>query len=230
MATKNGATFIEEQLASILAQLTPTDEVVISDDYSHDDTLTVIRSFQDSRIRLLESRSEKGIAKNFEASITASHGDFIFLSDQDDIWLANKVDKMKEALNKYDLVMSDCQVIDEEERVKEISCYRLNRSGKGVLKNLLKNSYMGCCMAFRSHLKKRALPFPSDIPMHDIWLGLIAEMYYSVHFMPDILLSYRRHGGNVSTTGGVSTLSMTRKLTDRCNLIKNLFIHRYHAR
>ena len=230
MATKNGATFIKEQLVSILAQLTPADEIIISDDYSRDDTLTVIRSFQDSRIRLLESRSEKGITKNFEASIAASIGDFIFLADQDDIWLTGKVDKMKEALKQYDLVMSDCQVIDDKKRVKNISYYRLNRSGKGVLKNLLKNSYMGCCMAFRSNLKKRALPFPADIPMHDIWLGLIAEMYFNVHFMPDVLLSHRRHESNASTTGGASRLPITRKFADRYIMIKNLFIHRYHAR
>lgn len=94
--TRNGAAFLKEQLTSILAQLTPYDEVVISDDCSGDDTLTVIPSFQDPRIRLLESRPIKGIAKNFEASIAASTGDSIFLADQDDIWLRDRVNKMED--------------------------------------------------------------------------------------------------------------------------------------
>lgn len=230
MATRNGATFIKEQLTSILAQLNPSDEVVISDDCSSDDTLTVIRSFQDSRIRLLESRQEKGITKNFEASIAASRGDLIFLADQDDIWLAGKVNKMRQALQEYDLVMSDCQVVDDNLHVRDHSFYSLNKSGKGILKNLFKNSYMGCCMAFRSDLKMRALPFPYDIPMHDIWLGLIAEVYFRVFFMPEVLVLHRRHGANASTSGTASRQPINRKLADRYRVVKNLFIHKYHAR
>src|SRR5688500_13094934 len=93
MATKNGATFIKEQLDSILPQLATDDEIIISDDCSGDDTLTVIRAFQDPRIRLLESSSEKGITRNFESSLNASKGDYIFLADQDDVWLPGKVNR-----------------------------------------------------------------------------------------------------------------------------------------
>src|SRR5690606_37158197 len=111
MATRNGASFLKEQIESILPQLNRDDEIVISDDCSGDDTLTVIRTFQDSRIRLLESRSEEGITRNFEASLKASRGDFIFLADQDDVWLPGKVTRMKQALKNYDLVMSDCRLV-----------------------------------------------------------------------------------------------------------------------
>jgi glycosyltransferase involved in cell wall biosynthesis len=229
MATRNGERFIKEQLISILAQLTPNDEVIISDDFSSDDTLTVIRSFQDSRIRLLESRQEKGIAKNFEASITASTGDIIFLADQDDIWLAGKVNKMKSALENYDLVMSDCQVVDENLKLRHYSFYDLNGSRKGLFRNLVKNSYMGCCMAFRSKLKARVLPFPVDVPIHDMWIGLIAELYYNVYFMPDSLVMHRRHDTNASTSGSSSRHALTRKLANRFTMIKNIFLNRYYA-
>src|SRR5690349_12934770 len=230
MATRNGETFIKEQLDSILPQLTPEDEIVVSDDCSSDSTLTVIRSLQDSRIRLLESSSEKGIARNFEASLMASKGDFIFLADQDDVWLPEKISKMKNALLHHDLVMSDCRLVDDNLQLQSESFYDLNGSGRGLFKNLLKNSYMGCCMAFTKRLKERALPFPPDIPMHDYWVGLVAEVYsFSVCFMPDVLLLHRRHDANASTSGKASRHSMNEKLAHRYRMIKNLFIHKYHA-
>ena len=229
MATKNGATFIKEQLDSILAQLRDEDEIIISDDCSSDDTLTVVRSFQDPRIRLLESRSEKGIARSFEASLNASHGEYIFLADQDDVWLPEKVNKMIQALKDYDLVMSDCHLVDDNLGLNTRSFYHYNRSGKGLFRNLLKNSYMGCCMAFTKALKDRALPFPDDIPMHDFWIGLIGELYFKVYFMPDVLVLHRRHASNATTSGKRSKYSIDQKLVHRYKMIKNLFIHRYHA-
>jgi glycosyltransferase involved in cell wall biosynthesis len=229
MATRNGGTFIREQLESILPQLMPEDEIVISDDCSSDSTLTVIRSFQDSRIRLLESGSEKGITRNFEASLNASKGDFIFLADQDDVWLPEKLSKMKQALLNHDLVMSDCHLVDDNLQLQRESFYDLNKSGKGLFKNLFKNSYMGCCMAFTKRLKERALPFPVDIPMHDYWVGLVAEVYFSVYFMPEPLVLHRRHDSNASTSGNASQYSINEKLAQRFRMIKNLFIHKYYA-
>ena len=229
MATKNGATFIKEHLSSILAQMNPSDELIISDDCSGDDTLTAIRSFQDSRIRLLESSSEKGITRNFEASLKASRGEFIFLADQDDVWLPGKVNRMKQALTYYDLVVCDCHLVDDSLQVQRQSFYDINRSGKGFLKNLIKNSYMGCCMAFTRRLKKRALPFPSDIPIHDFWIGLVAEVYFSIYFMPEPLVLHRRHESNASTSGRASRNSINEKIAQRYKIVKNLFIHKFYA-
>ncbi len=229
MATRNGASFLKEQIDSILPQLGLEDEIVISDDCSGDDTLTVIRTFQDSRIRLLESRSEKGITRNFEASLKASHGDYIFLADQDDVWLPGKVKRMKQALKQYDLVISDCHLVDDTLQVLQRSFYDLNRSGKGLIKNLIRNSYMGCCMAFTKKLKERALPFPSDIPMHDFWIGLIAELYFRIHFMREALVLHRRHDSNASTSGDLSPNSINEKLAQRYRIIKNLIIHKSYA-
>ena len=229
MATKNGATFIKEQVASILPQLGPDDEIVVSDDCSSDDTLTILRTFQDSRIRLLESRPEKGINRNFEASLMASKGDFIFLADQDDVWLPGKVNKMTHALKNYDLVLSDCHLVDDHLQMQKASFFNINKSGKGLFRNLLKNSYMGCCMAFTKRLKDRALPFPADIPMHDCWIGLLAEIYFDVYFMPEILVLHRRHDANASTSGRSSQYSINEKLIQRYRMMKNLFIHKYYA-
>nr|AIA84980.1 Glycos_transf_2 [uncultured Leptotrichia sp.] len=90
MATYNGSSFIKAQLESILFQLNTNDEVVISDDGSSDDTLSIIEAFNDPRIRLIEGPKIHSVAHNFEYAIRHSRGDIIFLSDQDDVWLNNK--------------------------------------------------------------------------------------------------------------------------------------------
>ncbi len=229
MGTKDGATFIGEQLESILPQLTGNDEIVISDDNSADDTLKIIRSFRDARIRVLESTSERGITKTFQASLMTGRGEFIFLADQDDVWLPGKVAIMKAALKEYDLVVSDCKLVDDTLRTKTHSFYDVNRSGRGLVKNLVKNSYMGCCMAFTRKLRDRALPFPPDVPIHDFWIGLIAELYFKVHFIPDVLVLHRQHGSNATTTGESSQQPINKKLLSRYQMVKNLFIHKYYA-
>lgn len=229
MGTKDGAAFIAEQLDSILTQLTGNDEVVIADDCSSDDTLKIIRSFGDPRIRVLESPAERGITRTFQASLMASRGDFIFLADQDDVWLPGKVAIMKAALAEYDLVVSDCNLVDDNLRIQSRSFYDKNGSGRGLLKNLVKNSYMGCCMAFTRKLRDRALPFPADVPIHDFWIGLIGELYFKVRFLPDVLVLHRRHGSNASTSGETSHQSINKKLLYRYQVVKNLFIHKYYA-
>jgi glycosyltransferase involved in cell wall biosynthesis len=229
MATKNGAPFLREQLESILPQLTEEDEVVISDDCSVDETLKAITSFQDRRLRVLENHSVRGITGNFERCLKAAQGNYIFLADQDDVWLPHKVEVMKNALARFDLVMSDCQLVDDLLRMQERSFYSVNNSGKGLIKNLIKNSYMGCCMAFTSRVRDRAVPFPADIPIHDFWLGLVAELYFNVHFLPDILLLHRRHCSNASTSGRVSDHSLREQLANRYRTIKNLFIFKNYA-
>jgi glycosyltransferase involved in cell wall biosynthesis len=229
MATKNGASYIAAQIDSILSQLSPADELIISDDGSTDDTLQVIGSYRDKRIKLIQHGFAQGITRNFEASLMASSGDLIFLADQDDVWAPSKVEVMLRHLEHHDLVISDCVMVDHSLRVKNESFFTKNRSGKGLIRNLLKNSYMGCCMAFSRKLLRRALPFPKDIPIHDFWIGLIGEMHFDVKFIPDVLVYYRRHSANASSTGGISPFSLPRKVANRYRIIKSLFLHKSYA-
>jgi glycosyltransferase involved in cell wall biosynthesis len=229
MATKNGADYITEQLDSILLQLQPGDELIISDDRSTDNTIDIIHSYNDDRIRLIQNEHPKGIPKNFETSLQASKGDFIFLADQDDIWLPDKVNVMMRYLKYYDLVISDCQVVDHKLKIKSKSFFSSNNSRSGLIKNLLKNSYMGCCMAFNRKLLNRALPFPKEIPIHDFWIGMIGELYFNVHFTPEVLMKHRRHFTNASTTGEKSLLSLPQKVEQRYKTIKSLFFHKSYA-
>jgi glycosyltransferase involved in cell wall biosynthesis len=229
MATKNGAAYIREQLDSILMQLDAGDELIISDDASTDETMAIVQSYTDSRIKLIQNLKPKGVTRNFEASLMASAGNYIFLSDQDDVWVPLKIKTMLHHLQQYDLVVSDCLVVDHTLKTKSTSFFTANKSGKGLLRNILKNSYMGCCMAFNRKLLMRALPFPHDIPIHDFWIGLIGEVHFNVKFLPEMLVYHRRHFSNTSSTGENSPLSFQQKLAGRYHIIKNLFLHRSYA-
>jgi glycosyltransferase involved in cell wall biosynthesis len=215
LATYNGGVYVDEQLRSVLAQLGPDDEVVVSDDGSTDDTLEVIANLGDSRIRVFDGRGRLGVARNFELALQAACGDTIFLCDQDDVWLPGKVERCLAVLADYPLVVTDCVVVDGELNPLPPSFFRMRHSRPGVLHNLWKNSYLGCCMAFRRELLQIALPFPSRIPMHDMWLGMIAESNGGTCFVPVPLLLYRRHGGNASDTAGRSTAGLGKMIANR---------------
>ena len=91
MATYNGEKYIQEQIRTILQNLTDNDELVISDDGSKDQTRKMIEAFQDKRIKFIQG-PKKGIKQNFANAIKHTSGDIIFLADQDDIWMKNKVE------------------------------------------------------------------------------------------------------------------------------------------
>lgn len=206
MAAYHGEKYIAEQLSSILPQLSAGDEVLVSDDAPGGETEMIVRSFarEDSRVRYLEGPGQ-GVVRNFEFVLSQATGDVLFLCDQDDVWLPNKVERVMTAIESGAcLVLHDASVTDGALSVTEPSFFDKHGSKPGFLRNFLRNSYMGCCMAFTRQVAENALPFPKQIPMHDQWLGLVAEKTGKVVFLREPLLLYRQHGGNV--TGGATTL------------------------
>lgn len=221
LAAYNGERFIRRQLESILPQLGPGDEVIVSDDGSTDQTLAVVRSLNDPRIRIVRNTGRRGPVGNFENALNQVRGEFIFLSDQDDVWLPDKVHRLRPLLETHNLVLSDCTVVDAGGRTLFPSFFAHRGSRPGLLRNLYKNSYVGCCMAFRRSLLKRALPFPKGLYMHDWWLGLLAEAGGSVCFYPESTLLYVRHGQNASPTSEGS-LGWVDRILNRWGLIRSL--------
>lgn len=231
MATYNGAEYIQEQLQSILSQIGPEDEIVISDDGSTDATLEVIKSIGSPCIRIVQGPRMKSPSKNFENALDQAKGDIIFLCDQDDVWQPNKVAVMLQALKTAACVVSDCRVVDAQLNVMDPSFYQVVRKHEGRWYNLLvRNCYLGCCMAMRREVLDKALPFPKTVPMHDIWLGNVAAFYYSLRFIPDNLMVYRRHGKNASTTSDPSASSLRQKLVYRYQIVAGLLSRINHHR
>lgn len=224
MATYNGEKFIRSQIESILTQLGPADELIISDDGSADNTLEIIKEFRDNRIKIYKGNF-KNFIRNFENALTKAKGEFIFLSDQDDVWESTKVQRILPLLQQFDLVISDSSVVDEELNPLNPSFFKLLRSGKGIVKNVLKSTYYGSCMAFRKNVLTTALPFPDTTEIgHDLWLGLVAEMTGSVLFLEEPLIKYRRHNATFTVTGvGKSKRSLLLKLKGRVIITKEIF-------
>ncbi len=228
MATYNGGKFIREQLESILSQLSSDAEIVIADDGSADDTLAVVKSIGDARLRLLPAEKHLGVIYNFERALQASKGEIIFLADQDDIWLSGKVSRVLNALEDADFVTHDAFMLrpsDNQEcswtrsgKLSEIRPYK-----KGLIANWWKNCYSGNCMAFRRNVLERALPFPRNLPMHDQWLGLVAEKFFRVSYVAEPLVEYRQHSGN-ATHIGRSPAGFRQKIKWRLDLARAIFL------
>lgn len=201
MATYNGEKYIKEQIESILKNMNEFDELVISDDGSTDNTIKIIETFQkkDKRIKLVYG-PKKGVKQNFANAIKNTAGKYIYLSDQDDVWCDNKIEKVMETFNKEKclIVVHNADIVDGNLNSKNQTFFEFRNSGSGRLKNLYKNTYIGCCMAFDSSLKDKILPIPNNIEMHDQWIGMIGEKYGKSMFIDECLIKYRRHEDNVS--------------------------------
>jgi len=226
LAFRNGELFLKQQVDSILPQLSFDDELICSDDGSTDSSLEILKSFNDNRIKIIQSPATNNHVKNFESALAYCTGDLIFLSDQDDVWEHNKVELTKLHLQHYDLVISDCSLIDEKNNELASSMFKIQKSKSGILKNLIKNTYMGCCMAFKRSVLEKALPFPAHLKAHDQWIGLIAERYFNVLFLPQPLVKYRKHENNFTQTGKKSRLSRLEQFSYRITLIKHLTLNR----
>jgi len=226
MATYNGARFIDEQISSILTQLNPADELIISDDGSTDDTLYKIMAWNDPRIVLLTNSGRRGPVGNFGNALRHAGGEIIFLADQDDIWLEDKVRAQLDALVEYDLVLSDARVVDEEERLLFPSFFKMNRSGPGFIRNWVNNSFMGCCMAFNRKILDYVLPFPDNIAMHDSWIGLNATLIGRCCFLDKPLLLYRRHGRNTMASFKKNHLPVSYQIRYRIEMMIHILIRR----
>lgn len=220
IAAYNGEKYIMEQLRSVLCQLGENDEIVISDDLPSGSTFPAIEELvkNDKRIVYIKGPG-KGVIKNFENAIKNAKGDYIFLCDQDDVWLDGKVEAVKKELDGGALVvMHDAYITDDELKITEESFFASHGSSTGYIKNIIKNSYIGCCMAFSAKLKPYILPFPENLPMHDQWIGLIGEKTGKVALINKQYIYYRRHDGAV--TGGQTSLSQ--KINWRLSIIKAL--------
>jgi len=203
MATYNGEKYIKEQLDSIIHQLGISDEIIISDDESTDYTINILKKYNDPRIKIYKHRRKKQkfkysyTAKNFENALIHANGDIIFLSDQDDVWIDGKINKMLKKLEDNDFVLSDCSFVDFNLNILVLSKFQFENVKKGFWRNIYKNGYLGSSMAFKKYILKYVLPFPNNVP-HDMWIGIIGNIICKQVLLYEPTLLYRRHDMNVS--------------------------------
>jgi len=220
LAAYQGEDYIEAQLRSILPQLAHGDEIIVSDDKPGGATERIVRRVMadDPRVIYVEGKGQ-GVVANFVNAIRHCRGERIFLCDQDDVWLPDKVRRVNDAFDAgATLVLHNAYVTDRDLNITDYSFFALRGSKPGFVRNIVKNSYMGCCMAFDRRLLKKIMPMPKYLPMHDQWIGLMGEVYGKVTFLDAPLIYYRRTGSNV--TGGETTTKQ--KLQWRRYLLKRL--------
>jgi glycosyltransferase involved in cell wall biosynthesis len=219
MATFNGEKYIKEQIDSILNQTLKINELIISDDGSTDNTINIIRNYNDNRIKLLNG-PHNGVKQNFANAINNTTGDIIFLSDQDDVWLNNKVEMIIKVFQNKNCqcIVHDCDVVSSQKVIID-SFFDYRKSKSGITNNIIKNSYLGCCMAFTKNMIKYILPIPNTIEMHDQWIGIICEKHGKSIFLKEKLIHYRRHSDNVSS---MKHYPLWKMIKNRIRIIKEL--------
>lgn len=237
MATYNGEKFIERQLNSILPQLNESDEVIIVDDSSKDNTINLIEKMRkkDNRIKWVQNNPNLGVLQSFNKAIHLAKGDILFLCDQDDYWYENKVEKIMKVFNEDQsvyLVSHDAEVKDNEFNLIDDSWdhYNGNKKTNSIVQTIIKNSYTGCMMAFKKELRDDTAEFPKKIQMHDQWLALVAmKNQYKIINLEDKLMAYIRHGANVTgekrpviemIQGRVNTMMSILKYNNRVDKVK----------
>jgi len=213
MAVFNGEQYLHAQLSSILEQLRSSDQLIIVNDLSTDNTLRIINQFHDHRICLFNNKSNLGVVKSFETALQHATGDYIFFSDQDDIWLPGKVDIILSTFLRTNAlaVVTDGIVVNEDLDIMHASFFLLRSSGPGIVNNFIRNTFIGCCMAIRRDVIGLILPFPRYVPMHDEWAGLISSICGTVQFVHQPLIMYRRHSQNVTNLHSGSILFIATK-------------------
>lgn len=215
-----GEAYIAQQIASILPQLAAGDELLVSDDSPPDlgATREAVAAFADPRIRYLAG-PRRGVIKNIEFLLGQARGALLVLSDQDDVWLPGKLEYIRTLdTTKPVLLLHDAHITDEALRDSGVTLFHALGVGPGLVRNLVKNGFTGCCMALTRPLLDHVLPFPEGIPMHDQWLGLQALRRGTVIYLDKPLLLYRRHEGTQTGHGS----SLKQKLLWRARMLKAL--------
>lgn len=211
LCTYNGAQYLREQLDSILKQTLRPDEIVISDDCSTDSTMSVINEYQaaypDTAIRVYVNDFNLGYRVNFSKAIEACTGDIIFLSDQDDIWMPDKISTILDWFKKHpkkNVVFTNGRFIDGDSNpiynnLSLFKCVGMTRMARFWMRCgycmelfLKNNRATGATMAIRADFKKH-FHIENDGPLHDEMICLKAINEECIGFINKKLISYRIH-------------------------------------
>ena len=244
IATYNGQEFIKEQLLSILNQTMPVDEIVICDDQSSDDTVKIIQELLCDKIYLYQNEKNLGYKLNFKKALSYCKGDYIFLCDQDDIWLENKVEVMMQIMNvnknikvlasTYDLIDENNNPIhiDINPKFSNKNMYKCKVKTNALVKVpferlIVENSFQGCALCLRKQVNEKFQRCFSVDFHHDWLINILASEQNGMYFLNIPLFKYRIHSKNtIGLKGNVTLKSMdhlvsTNTVDARTNTAKN---------
>ena len=234
MATYNGEKYLAEQLDSIINQTYHNWNLLIRDDNSTDRTLEIIQDYQkkDNRIKLLkDNEGNLGIVKNFEELLKNSESEFIMFSDQDDIWIENKLDVYLKTAEKIKskgfLLHSDAVLFNKNKSDASIRTFISKKAEKKGLENTFFNYFVqGATILISKEIKNFILPFPKEAYLHDRYIHLISELFFERVFINQHLIYYRQHDNNqIGAKNSLKKLLSKRYFDNRdYTMIKAIFL------
>ena len=201
MPTYNGSKFVGDMITSILEQTVAVDEIIIRDDGSQDGTIKLIEEFSIAHPRIslhTDCHLRLGVHKSFERLLSLATGDVIFLADQDDRWLPEKVERILSIMHRnpqYSYFIHDAMICDAE----------LCPTGRSKLENIVDFSgndeafVMGACVTIRRELLHKVLPIPASTT-YDAWIAWVSKSLRQRFLIEEKLILYRRHQTNDSSS------------------------------
>ena len=208
MATYNGELFIREQLDSILTQTFCDWELIVCDDRSSDQTLSILQEYanSDSRIKIYQNEVNLGFKQNFEKAIGLCIGEYIALCDQDDIWYPNHLEILYNQIGNYSLSIGNSDIVDVNNKYlnKRMSdtdgIYFIPKDTRKLLFREFFNSnpFQGASMLLKADFAKKCLPIPTEINYHDTWISTCACLADGLIYTYDSITRYRQHNKNVT--------------------------------
>lgn len=227
MATYNGEKYLKRQIESIFSQTEPVGQIIVSDDASSDKTISVLKEIEQIDITILFNKQNLGHVGNFERALTRSSAEIIFLSDQDDVWIPNKVERVMSIFKENpDVVMihHNLTTVDETEKILQeryISLPSGKQNSFGLIcREFVKPRLFGCAMAFRRRVLDVLLPFPSCVYAHDHWIAVASACIGKIYFLNEDLVFYRQHVGNLTPK---SRRSVSKILSNRFLFAQMIF-------
>jgi len=212
VATYNGEKYILEQIESIYNQTVAADEVIVCDDCSTDTTVSIVKKFiaknKCSNWKVIESNNNQGYCFNFYRGINESNGNIIFLSDQDDVWLPQKIEKMTDAMTDRTIMALSSRYIvinGNSDEIKDSGISYLGSVFDGSIEDISVDSQIGCSwvrgfsMCFRSEIKQYMMPLDfKSLLSHDWYISMLSALVGRSCFLNSVLTKYRYHESNVS--------------------------------
>ncbi len=210
LATYNGEKYLAQMLDSLVAQTKQADVIIAVDDGSKDSTYEILERYKDKLpLEITKFEKNRGHRASFstaleKASKLLADDDLIFLADQDDIWLPNKLEVMSQKIDDNSMIFGDAEIIDGDGVVTDSSwrkkaCIVEHLSQQALLTGY--TSVTGCMVAFKARLLKTVLPIPQDVPVHDQWITLCATAENGYRAIADKVIQYRIHGNNAIGEG-----------------------------
>lgn len=215
LSTYNGEKYLDDQIQSIIDQSYKNWVLYIRDDGSKDNTVGIIKRYAEKYSNIIffneDNIKNVGVVRSFLDLLKNTNADCYMFSDQDDVWLKDKIKDSISLLRKKEpgpvCIFTDVEIVDNN--LKAIRRMNGNNIWTDFILLLFTNCVTGCTMLFNSELKK-LIKFDeldyNKIFMHDWWIGLIASAFGNLAYLNKATMQYRQHGDNVVGSNKKNTL------------------------